>query len=958
MPTLIIDGQTITVPDNTFIIDAAERLGIMIPRFCYHKALGSVAACRMCAVMLVEGPVKGLKMSCATKALEGMVVETDHPEAVAFRRQIIEWLMLNHPHDCPVCDEGGQCLLQDETISGNHCLRASAAPKRTYHDQYIGPFVQHEMNRCIHCYRCSRFYQEYAGGRDFGPMQNANRVYFGRFSDGPLESAFSGNLVDICPTGVFTDKSARFRARRWDLERAPSVCPHCSLGCNTVVNARYREVVRVEARFSEGVNGYFLCDRGRYSHGFAHLEQRPRQARMDGQAASINEAVSRAAVLLAQTAARHGGQAVACLGSARSCLESLGELARVAKAAEYRSPAHFADPAARRAVRGAVNALTESNARSRSELERADAILCLGLDPLAEAPMLALALRQATRRTQHPGLVVLADPRPVSLPLPFTHLPIAVADLPACLDLLAGLVADPAGDAAASCRAHLPGYPALWARIEAAAKALGACKNPVIACGTALVPAELPGLAGDAAGRIASAKNGCGLFFALPGANAFGAALLEADDAPSIEDVLVGIEQGTVKAVLAMECDPFALGAAGPGFGRARLDAALARLEAVVVLDHLPTPLAAAADVFLPVTVLFESGGTLVNNEGRLQLAAPAYAPGLPVSQDGHGDHPPRDYDHGHPGAAPQPAWQVLAEILAAANGPHPPADLWTAVAGSAPGLGHLAPGDYPFDNVRVFPPQAATPPAGEGGRAARAATMASQAGGMTAPQMEAAPKARAATAHAGTATQEPGMTAPQVETAAPQATPAKTASPPGAVDPALSECVRPALAPESPASADAALLAPAIAPGKLMALYAERFLGTEELGGYSAFLRRVTPAPHACLRTDAGLALGLADGDRAVVDLGGDGNKTFEIAVRLFPRMAGGVLILPRHPDFMPDGRSDLHVAGGLGEQGGQGEQGEQGLEVLSIRPVAAAAPTTPDASTAPTAPTGGVAS
>ena len=182
MPKLIIDSREIEVPEGTNVLEAAERLGIMVPRFCYHPALGSVGACRVCAVMFLEGPVKGVEMSCMVEAKDGMVVSTTHPEAMDFRKYVIEWLMLNHPLDCPVCDEGGHCLLQDETVSGGHGIRRFLGPKRTYQDQDLGLFVQHEMNRCIQCWRCRRFYQEYAGYRDLGALQIANRTYFGRFT--------------------------------------------------------------------------------------------------------------------------------------------------------------------------------------------------------------------------------------------------------------------------------------------------------------------------------------------------------------------------------------------------------------------------------------------------------------------------------------------------------------------------------------------------------------------------------------------------------------------------------------------------------------------------------------------------------------------------------------------------------------------------------------------------------
>ena len=291
MPKLTIDSREIEVPQGANVLEAAERLGIMVPRFCYHPALGSVGACRMCAVKFLEGRVKGVEMSCMVAAEDGMVVSTTHPDAMDYRKYVIEWLMLDHPLDCPVCDEGGHCLLQDETVSGGHGIRRFLGPKRTYQDQDLGLFVQHEMNRCIQCWRCRRFYQEYAGYRDLGALQIARRTYFGRFTDGPLESPFAGNLIDICPTGVFTDKPSRFKGRRWNFDRSPSLCLHCSLGCNTVGSAQYREMVRLEGRPHEAVNGYFICDRGRYGFSYANHPERPRRARLGDREVPWDEAI-------------------------------------------------------------------------------------------------------------------------------------------------------------------------------------------------------------------------------------------------------------------------------------------------------------------------------------------------------------------------------------------------------------------------------------------------------------------------------------------------------------------------------------------------------------------------------------------------------------------------------------------------------------------------------------------
>lgn len=689
MPDLIIDGRPVTVAPGTKVIEAAEALGIMIPRFCWHPALGAAGACRMCAVMFLEGPVKGLEMSCMVPAADGMVVETFHPEAVAFRRRIIEMLMANHPHDCPVCDEGGHCLLQDETISGNHALRRFPGPKRTYLDQDLGPFIQHEMNRCIHCYRCARFYQDYCGYHDFGPMQNANRVYFGRFESGPLENPFSGNLADICPTGTLTDKPGRYTSRRWDCQRAPSVCPHCSLGCNTIALSRYREVVRTEARENPAVNGCFICDRGRYSFGYAGVESRPRTARVDGSGASPAAALEQAARRLAAIAATHGAQAVAVVGSQRSSLEAQCALTALARAAGWREPAFFPDRQARADVAAALAALTPGRVRSLAEVGRADAALCLGVSPLDDAPMLALALRQASRAD---GTVVVADPRPQDLPLPRIHLPLAPSLLPA----VAAIVAGPAEAAATEAQKRLPQHPDLWPRLQQAAEAFATAKRPVVVFAPALA-------------RHLPESDRIGRFPVLAGPNTAGAALVSEPDAPGWDELARAIETGEVKGLVVAEAD---LSLAAPALAD-RLD----RLDTLVVCDYLATPTVAAAHVFLPTQTLFEAGGLLVNSEGRAQAAAPVAPPGLSVVRDGHGDHPPRDFARPLPGTDPRPG-AALCAALADGLGLAPDAPTPESVIGRT--LATLPPEGARVDcavcaESAATAPTAAPPPAGQG---------------------------------------------------------------------------------------------------------------------------------------------------------------------------------------------------------------------------------------------------
>ena len=284
MVKITIDGINYEVKLGKNLLETCLSLGIDVPHFCYHPALGSVGACRLCAVKKFFDPndEKGrIVMSCMEPVVDGLRVSVEHPDARSFRASVIESLMLNHPHDCPVCDEGGECHLQDMTIMTGHTYRRYDFPKRTYINQELGPFIDHEMNRCIQCYRCVRYYRDYAGGKDLNVFASRNQVYFGRHKDGDLENEFSGNLVEVCPTGVFTDKTLKEHyTRKWDLTSAPSVCQHCSVGCNIIASERYGSLRRIMSRYNGAVNGYFICDRGRYGYEFVNDERRLKRAKI------------------------------------------------------------------------------------------------------------------------------------------------------------------------------------------------------------------------------------------------------------------------------------------------------------------------------------------------------------------------------------------------------------------------------------------------------------------------------------------------------------------------------------------------------------------------------------------------------------------------------------------------------------------------------------------------------
>jgi NADH-quinone oxidoreductase subunit G len=641
MPTLTIDSREVTVPEGTNVLEAARALDIVIPHFCYHEALGAVGACRLCAMKITDGKATGIQMACMVKAKDGMVVSTLDPDAVELRSHVIEWLMTNHPHDCPVCDEGGECLLQEMTIAGGHALRRYTGKKRTYSNQQLGPFIAHEMNRCIACYRCVRAYRDYCGGTDFGVFGSRNRVYFGRVRDGRLESPFAGNLVDVCPTGVFTDGTFRFKSRSWDLQEAPSICPHCSLGCATVPGARFHEVQRVRAGINRAVNGFFICDRGRFGLGYVNRPDRPRQAHVIGRPIAMESTIGMLGARVLAIARQHGGESVALLGSPRAGFEANALLRAWA---EELGTQHvvFEAHAERDRVARITAARLGRHAVSLDDIRRSDLLVLAGADPLAEGPLLALAIRQATRAG---GRVVVIDPRPVELPCRFTHLPLSGEGLSDALRFLAG---GNTGALTAEIQAVL---------LELRAQ-LAAAQRPVLAGGTDLLGSRGASSLFDAAAALSTDARPVGAMLLLSGPNSYGGALL-AGTGPDFDAVLDGILEGRIRALVCLESDPFR-DARDP----ARAQAALSHLELLATLDSTPTLAARNAAIFVPTRTCVEAEGSFVNNEGRLQAFAQVMSPGLPLRETSPDSHPPRIFFSGTPGSAPWPAWRVLARLL------------------------------------------------------------------------------------------------------------------------------------------------------------------------------------------------------------------------------------------------------------------------------------------------------
>ena len=621
MAIVYVDNQPYQMNSDENLLHGCLSQGLKLPYFCWHPALGSVGACRQCAVKQFkdandrEGKIV---MSCMTPASEGTRISIADPEAAAFRAGIIEGLMVNHPHDCAVCDEGGECHLQDMTVMTGHDYRRYEFEKRTFRNQNLGPLVNHEMNRCIQCYRCVRYYRDYAGGNDLNAFASRDRVFFGRERDGVLENEFSGNLVEICPTGVFTDKTLkRHYTRKWDQQFAPSVCVHCALGCNTDTGERYGTVRRVVNRYNHEVNGYFLCDRGRFGYEFVNSQKRFRNPVLKGHSVS------------AAAARRHLGETVAKgkaigIGSPRASLEANFALRTLVGADRFHSG--MADAEAKLVLR-TTEILRRGHMRTPTlrEIEESDAVLILGEDLTNVAPRMALSLRQSVRQQpmeiarklkvplwlDHGVRDALQSARgPLYILTPYaTRLDeIATATFHAAPDDLArlGFAVAHALDSSAP---SADGFPLA----QEIAGALKTAKKPLVVSGTSCAS----GAVIEAAANVAMAAKAA-LSFTAPECNSVGLTLMGGNP---LSAAFEAVRDGRADTVVILENDLYRRAPTR------EVDALLKAAAHVVVLDHLPNRTAEKAELVLPAGTFAESDGTFVSSEGRAQRFFEVFPP-------------------------------------------------------------------------------------------------------------------------------------------------------------------------------------------------------------------------------------------------------------------------------------------------------------------------------------------
>ncbi|MBU9821041.1 NADH-quinone oxidoreductase subunit NuoG [Rahnella sp. BCC 1045] len=636
MATIHVDGKEYDVDGADNLLQACLSLGLDIPYFCWHPALGSVGACRQCAVKQYQNAedTRGrLVMSCMTPASDGTFISIDDSEAKEFRESVVEWLMTNHPHDCPVCEEGGNCHLQDMTVMTGHSMRRYRFTKRTHNNQDLGPFISHEMNRCIACYRCVRYYKDYADGTDLGVYGAHDNVYFGRPEDGPLESEFSGNLVEVCPTGVFTDKthSERYN-RKWDMQFAPSICQQCSVGCNTSPGERYGELRRIENRYNGTVNHYFLCDRGRFGYGYVNLKDRPKKPLQlrgnDWIELNAEQAMQGAADIIRQAKKTIG------IGSPRASLESNFALRELVGAENFYTGINAAEQGRLQLM---LNILRNSGVHTPAlrEIEEYDAVLVLGEDLTQTGARIALSVRQAVKGKARAMAAAqrVADWQIAAVqnigqhakhPLFMTNVDntklddIAAYNYRAPVDEQArfGFAIAHALDNSAPAVTDLAD--GLSKKIDVIVQALTGARKPLIITGSNAGSDAIIEAAANIAKALKIAGSDVGITFVASAANSIGLSMIGGG---TLDEALELLTRGEADSAIVMENDLYRQAP------EAKVDAALANVQNLLVVDHQRTRIMDKASLILPAASFAESDGTLVNQEGRAQRFFQVYDP-------------------------------------------------------------------------------------------------------------------------------------------------------------------------------------------------------------------------------------------------------------------------------------------------------------------------------------------
>jgi len=607
MPKLEIDGRQIEVQNGATVMDAANALGIAIPHFCYHKKLSIAANCRMCLVQVEKAP-KPLP-ACATPVAEGMKVFTDSEYARNAQKSVMEFLLINHPLDCPICDQGGECLLQDLAVGYGKGASRYQEEKRVVFHKNVGPLISmQEMSRCIHCTRCVRFGQEIAGVMELGMMGRGEHSEIVSFVGQSVDSELSGNMIDLCPVGALTSKPFRYSARTWELARRKSVSPHDSLGSNLVVQVMAHKVKRVLPLENEELNECWLSDRDRFSYEGLNCADRLTQPmlKIDGQWQETDWQTALAAVAkgLKNAAAQHGAPALGALAAPHSTLEELyllGKMMRGIGSDNVDFRLRQADFSADAKQTGAPWL-----GMKIADIGQLDRVLVVGSFLRKDHPLLANRLRQAVKRGQQVNLIHATDD---DLLLPLANKAIVPPQqLP---EMLAQVVKAAAEAKQQPVSPALAGVKVGTDAKNIAASLVAGTKTGIFLGNLAaqhpqatqlrLLAQELAGLLGASFGYFGEAANSVGGYLAgaVPAADGLNAAAMLAQ--PRKAYVLLNAEP---------EYD----------FHDPRLALkAMQQTDFVICLTAYKGSAPDYANALLPIAPFTETSGSFVNAEGRLQ---------------------------------------------------------------------------------------------------------------------------------------------------------------------------------------------------------------------------------------------------------------------------------------------------------------------------------------------------
>ncbi len=616
MVNIEIDGKPMQAPKGSMIIQAADLAGITIPRFCYHRKLPIAANCRMCMVEVEMGgrPVpKGLP-ACATPVTDGMKVQTRSTLALKYQRDVMEFLLINHPLDCPVCDQGGECELQDLSLGFGRSVSRFTERKRTVADENIGPLVQTYMTRCIHCTRCIRVLDEVAGSHEFGGMGRTENLVIGTYIGKNIDSELSGNIIDVCPVGALTDKVFQFKARAWELIAKPSIGYHDALGSNLWLHTRRGQVLRAVPRDNEAVNECWLSDRDRYSHQGMYAEDRLHapEVKRDGQwqVTTWEDALSFAGNALKQVP----GSEMGILVHPATSNEEGDLLVRLARGL---GSAHLDHRV--RQLDFADHAVAQPFTLSVADIGEIKSALLVGCDLRQEMPLLNHRVFEATKH----GAKIYAV-NPVHFDFNYRLEGEAIMAPPALVDALLALAkaAASAGVAAPAALADAISAANSDQSDSDAIEALKSGKSVIILGKAAVTHPQASWL--RAIARFIADATGAG-FDELPdGANAIGLGRI---------GVVPGNGGLDAQAMLTQPRKSYLLYGLEPPYdfadGTLALKALRAADQVIAFSAYAGAALREVADVILPIALLPEIDATLVNVDGLAQgVAAGSKAPG------------------------------------------------------------------------------------------------------------------------------------------------------------------------------------------------------------------------------------------------------------------------------------------------------------------------------------------